>query len=128
MLITDNAGATGSSISSTYIDITSVTNFEVDQFRIGDQTLVVLRSPGVHYVGRSLSCGSDSVISVMDEVTFSADTGLEHTKLTCSLKLSEKGEARLPKIVELLGADNDFKGKFEIESKLKNTKRCNLRV
>lgn len=70
VLIMDNAGATGTSISSTYIDITSVTNFEVDQFRIGDQTLVVLRSSGVHYVGRSLSCGSDSVISVMDEVTF----------------------------------------------------------
>lgn len=119
VLIMDNAGATGTSISSTYIDITSVTNFEVDQFRIGDQTLVVLRSSGVHYVGRSLSCGSDSVISVMDEVTFSADTGLEHTKLTCSLKLSEKGEARLPKTVELLGADNDFKGKFEIDSRQK---------
>ena len=109
-LITDNSGTTGTNFSATFIDVTSTSTFEVDQFKIGDQTLVVLRSPGVHYIRRSLSCGSDSVISVRDEVTFSADTGLEHTKLTCSLKLSQRGEARLPKTVELLGADNDFRG------------------
>lgn len=48
----------------------------------------------------------------MDEVIFSVDTGLEYIKLICSLKLLEKGEVRFFKIVELLGVDNDFKGKF----------------
>lgn len=115
----DNVGVIGISIFLIYIDIIFVINFEVDQFRIGDQILVVLRFFGVYYVGRFLFCGSDSVISVMDEVIFSVDMGLEYIKLICSLKLLEKGEVGFFKIVELLGVDNDFKGKFEIDFKQK---------
>ena len=52
-----------------------------------------------------------SIVVINDNVIFSADTGLTETKLTCSLNLKEHGEVRLPKKVELLGADNSLEGK-----------------
>ena len=84
----------------------------VDEFEVGDKTTIEVTTVGLHFTSSVLVCGSESFLVIQNDVIFSADIESSYSKLTCSLHLEEKGEARLPKTVELLGADNQFRGKF----------------
>jgi hypothetical protein len=64
----------------------------------------------LHFIAEELVCGSASILVINDNTIFSADVSSDYSKLTCSLHLQQLGETRLPKKVELLGADNQFKG------------------
>ncbi|VDI26438.1 Hypothetical predicted protein [Mytilus galloprovincialis] len=77
---------------------------------VGDKTTIKVTTAGLHFTASVLVCGSESLLVVQDNVIFSADIESSYSKLTCSLHIEELGEARLPKTVELLGADNQFKG------------------
>ena len=110
--LSDNSWITGNSIASTHIDTPGETSVAVDEFEVGDKTTIEVTTVGLHFTSSVLVCGSESFLVIQDDVIFSADIESSYSKLTCSLHLEEKGEARLPKTVELLGADNQFRGKF----------------
>lgn len=109
-LLTSNSMITGSSIAATHFDTPGVSSVELDQMEVGDKTTVKVTTAGLHVVASTLVCRSESLLNVQDNVIFSADVESSYSKLTCSLHIAEQGEARLPKTVELLGADNQFRG------------------
>ena len=121
-LFTSNSMVTGSTVAATYFDTPGTPLVELDEMEVGDKTTIKVTTAGLHVIASTLVCGANSLLNVQDNVIFSADVESSYSKLTCSLHIDEHGEARLPKTVELLGANNEFKGEalslYDIETKL----------
>ena len=109
-LLSDNTGIKGDSISETIIDLPGQTKVTVNELEVGDSTKISITTVNLHFIAEELVCGSASILVINDNTIFSADVSSDYSKLTCSLHLQQLGETRLPKKVELLGADNQFKG------------------
>jgi hypothetical protein len=109
-LLSDNTGIKGDSISETIIDLPGQTKVTVNELEVGDSSKISITTVNLHFIAEELVCGSASILVINDNTIFSADVSSDYSKLTCSLHLQQLGETRLPKKVELLGADNQFKG------------------